>query len=218
MTTNVHEPPEGWVPVDHRFLGLDRRQFKPAIFVLVVGLALIYGLQAINAAIAWDNPTKAGDVLDLGGGATAVPPVGWQLEDGALVGRSKSGVAPTRETTTLVKGGAAIHLTGATFTGSATAFLDQVLSVEDDNGDAAAVSGARTSLTTDSGLVGVVQSDSGPSRDGLYAAFKMSTGDAAAVESAPALVVEVNTAPGQYEQYADQINAFLRSITAGEAE
>lgn len=49
-------PPEGWVPVEHRFLGLDRRQFRPALFVLVVGLVLIYGFQGLNALIPWDQP------------------------------------------------------------------------------------------------------------------------------------------------------------------
>ncbi|SHN44693.1 hypothetical protein [Cryptosporangium aurantiacum] len=210
MSASVQESPQGWVPVEHRFLGLDRRQFKPALFVLVVGLVLIYGFQGLNALIPWDNATKAGDVLDLGRGATAVPPVGWQLEDGARVGESKSGVSATSVRTVLANGGAVIQLEGAKFTGTANAFLDQVLSVRDDDAD---IAGARASFTTDAGLVGVVQSESGPGGEDLLAAFKMATGDAATVEAAPALIVEVTAAPGEFERYQHQIDAFLRSIT-----
>lgn len=47
-----------------------------------MALVLIYGLPALNAAIPWHNEIQAGDVLDLGRGTTAVPPPGWQLEDG----------------------------------------------------------------------------------------------------------------------------------------
>jgi len=212
---DVQRPPDGWVPVEHRLLGLDRRQFKPALFVLAVALILIYGEQALNAAIPWHNAIKPGDVVDLGAGATAVPPVGWQLEDGALVGRT-SGVSPTSSQTTLATGGARIVMQGAAFNGTAAAFLDQVLSVQDDSN--AAVDGSRTSFTTAAGLVGVAQSESGPSGDQIAVAFKMSTGNAAAVQAAPALLIEVATAPGEFEQQSGVIDEFLLSITPGEDE
>jgi hypothetical protein len=91
LAANVPASPPDWVPVEHRWFGLDRRTFKPALLVLAIALVLIYGWQAVNAAIPWDNEIKAGDVLDLGSGATAVPPVGWQLESGALVGGAGAG-------------------------------------------------------------------------------------------------------------------------------
>jgi hypothetical protein len=215
VSLDVQKPPEGWVPVEHRFLGLDRRQFKPALFVLVVALVLIYGEQAISAAIPWHNPIKPGDVVDLGAGATAVPPVGWQLEDGALVGRN-SGVSPTSSQTTLATGGARIDMQGAPFNGTAAAFLTQVLSVQDDSN--AAVDGSRSSFTTAAGLVGVVQSESGPSGDQITVAFKMSDGNAAAVQAAPALLVVVAAAPGEFEQQSGVIQQFLLSVTPGEGE
>ncbi|HET6484436.1 MAG TPA: hypothetical protein VFG35_30945 [Actinoplanes sp.] len=207
MSTDVR----GWVPVEHRWLGLDRRQLKPAIFVLVVALLLIYGWPALNAIIPWDNPIKAGDVLDLGDGATAVPPVGWQLEDGALVS-DKAGVSATSDNVKLAMGGATIELTGAAFTGTAAQFLDQVILSEDPTANISASPG---SFTTTSGLVGVVRSASGSAGDELLAAFKMSSADPAA---APALLVDVNTVPGEYPQYSGEIEAFLRSITAGANE
>jgi hypothetical protein len=200
---------EGWVPVEHRFAGLDRRTFRPALIVLAVALVLIYGLQSLNAAIPWHNEIKAGDVLDLGAGATAVPPVGWELESGTLTGAG--GASPSGLDVRLAHGGAVIDLVGTTFTGTANAFLDQVQRAQ--TGQPAAASADRGSLTTQSGLVGVVQSRSGPSGDELQAAFKMATGTPAVIAAAPALLVQVRTAPGQFEQLQDEVATLLRSIT-----
>jgi hypothetical protein len=201
----------GWVPVEHRWSGLDRRQLKPALFVLAVALLLIYGWPALNAVVPWNNPTRAGDVLDLGAGATAVPPVGWQLEDGALT-RDNAGVSPTSESVKLVKGGAQIQMSGATFSGDAAAFLEQVLDAE---GTDANISGAPATFRTSSGLVGVVRSASGPKGDELIAAFKMS---ASAPDDAPALLVAAATVPGEFQQYSADFETFLRSITPGAGE
>ncbi|MBM2616544.1 hypothetical protein JIG36_13350 [Actinoplanes sp. LDG1-06] len=204
MTTDI----PGWVPVEHRWLGLDRRRLRPAIFVLVVALLLIYGWPALNAIVPWDNPIKAGDVLDLGDGATAVPPVGWQLEDGSLVS-DRAGVSPTNDTVKLAKAGAEIQITGAAFDGTAAQFLEQVIRSEDPDAN---ISGAPSTFTTTSGLVGVVRTASGQSGDELIAAFKMSTTEP---DAAPALLVEASTVPGSFQQYSTEFQALLRSITPG---
>jgi len=49
-------------------------------------------------------------------------------------------------------------------------------------------------------------------------AFKMATGTTQAVDSAPALLVRVRTASGQFERYQDDVGALLRSITPGVAQ
>lgn len=207
----VDTAPRGWVPVEHRFLGLDRRTFAPALSVLAIALLLLYGLPALNAVIPWHNEIRAGDVLDLGDGATAVPPVGWQLEDGVLAGTGSAN--PTSLQVQLAAGGASIVLRGTPFTGTAEAFLDQVQRAE---GSPPGVDGSRGTVTTASGLVGVAQGSTSPTGDGLDVAFKMTTasGEAAA---APALLVRVRTAPGQFERLQDTVGTFLRSITAGAA-
>ncbi|MFF1820775.1 hypothetical protein ACFVWG_25940 [Kribbella sp. NPDC058245] len=114
----------GWVPVEHRWFGLDRRTFKPGLIALGVALLLIYGLQGLNAVIPWHNEIRAGQVLDLGSGATAVPPVGWQLENGTLVGGAGANAFTLQ--VLLVSGGARIELVGTTYNGTAAAFLQQV--------------------------------------------------------------------------------------------
>ena len=62
-----------------------------------------------------------------------------------------------------------------------------------------------------------MQSRTGPSGDGIDVAFKMATGTTQAVDSAPALLVRVRTASGQFERYQDDVGALLRSITPGVA-
>jgi hypothetical protein len=209
VTDSLRTAPEGWIPVEHRVVGLDRRTFRPALIALVIALLLIYGWQALDAAIPWHNEIKAGDVLDLGAGATATPPVGWELESGTLTG--DGGASPTGLQVRLATGGAVIDLVGAPFTGTASGFLDQVQRAEGVRPASAIAS--RASITTEAGLVGVVQSRSGPSGDELQAAFKMSTGTAQAVAAAPALLVQVRTAPGQFEEFQDEVVTLLRSIT-----
>jgi hypothetical protein len=212
MVVGREEAPRGWVPVEHRFLGLDRRTFKAGFSALAVALVLIYGWQALNAAIPWHNQIRAGQVLDLGGGATAVPPVGWQLEQGTLTGGS--GAAATSLQVLLASGGATIEMDGTSYDGSAAGFLDQVQRSE---GDTPGITGARGTLTTDAGLVGVVQSRTGPSGDGIDVAFKMAVGTTQVVNSAPALLVRVRTTSGQFERYQDEVATLLRSITPGVA-
>ncbi|MFI6828603.1 hypothetical protein ACIBG5_15965 [Kribbella sp. NPDC050241] len=209
MTAGTQETPRDWVPVEHRWFGLDRRTFPAGLTSLAIALVLIYGLPALNAAIPWHNQIKAGQVLELGDGATAVPPVGWQLESGSLTGGNATSLQVK-----LASGGATIELTGTSYDGTATAFLDQV---DRSESDAPGVSGRRGTLTTGGGLVGVVESRTSTGGDGIDAAFKMATGTPEAVEAAPALLVRVRTAPGQFEQYQDEVAALLRSITPGPA-
>ncbi|MDX8142043.1 hypothetical protein SK854_07975 [Lentzea sp. BCCO 10_0061] len=201
--------PRGWVPVEHRFLGLDRRTFAPALSVLVIALLLLCGLPALNAVIPWHNEIRAGDVLDLGDGATAVPPVGWQLEGGMLAGTGS--VSPSSLQVQLAAGGAAITLRGTSFTGTADAFLDQVQRSE---GSPPGVDGSRGTVTTASGLTGVAQGSTSPNGDALDVAFKMAVASGEA-EAAPALLVRVRTVPGQFERLQDTVGTFLRSITPG---
>jgi len=209
VTTNVEVAPERLIAIERRFFGLDRRAFKPALFALIVALLLGYGLPALDAAIPWHREIKAGDVLDLGGGATAIPPVGWQLEDGVLAGTAVA--YPTSLNVVLATGGATIVVVGTSFTGTAGAFLDQVRRSEGE--DLTSVNGSRITLTTEAGLAGVVQTRSGPNGDGLDAAFKMATGSPEWIRSAPALLVRIRMAPGQVEHYQDDMAAFLVSIT-----
>jgi hypothetical protein len=209
VTVTVPEPPPGWVPVEHRLFGLDRRTFKPALIALTIALVLAYGLPALNAAIPWHNEIRAGDRLDLGAGATAVPPAGWQLQSGTLTGAAAAN--PVTLQVELATGGATIELRGAPYRGSAAAFLDQV---ERSEGDVPGVDSGRGTVTTAAGLTGVTLAGTGPGGDALDVAFKMAAPGKDA-DAAPALLFRVRTTPGQFERFRDDIGGVLRSIAPG---
>jgi hypothetical protein len=115
------------VPVEHRLLGLDRRQLPLALGILAVILVMTVVLPAIEHAVSWDDPVRAGDVIDMGSGIRFVPPVGWQLEQGARVGDEPgTGVTGAQIEALLVDGGVQVAVEASSFDGDADALLDQV--------------------------------------------------------------------------------------------
>ncbi|WP_405099315.1 hypothetical protein [Micromonospora sp. NBC_01412] len=77
---------EGWVPVERRWLGLDRRSLTPTIMVAAIAVLLTFVVPLIDRAVPQDDPIRAGERLDLGGGIVVTPPAGWELESGIRVG------------------------------------------------------------------------------------------------------------------------------------
>src|SRR6218665_2596803 len=70
-------PIEGHVPVEHRFLGLDRRTTPLALVLVAIAAVFLVVVPSIDRAVGWDDAIEAGDVIDLGDGVTFVPPEGW---------------------------------------------------------------------------------------------------------------------------------------------
>jgi len=206
VTLSALPSPPPRPPVEERWLGLERRTIAPTLAVLAIALLLIYGLPALNSAIPWNNPTRAGDVLDLGQGATAVAPVGWQLESGSLVGGEPAG-----EEVLLARGSTQLQLRVVEFDGTAADFLDQVQQAQ--GPDPTRTQGPRSTLTTGAGLVAVVQNSTSPSGDRLQATVKLAAGSAEAVAAAPGLLVEMASAPGQFEHDQQVATDLLRSVT-----
>lgn len=193
-------------PVEERWFGLERRTIAPTLAVLALALLLIYGLPALNAALPWNNETQAGDVLDLGEGATAVAPVGWQLESGSLVGGEPAG-----SVFLLARGSTQISLQVVDFDGTAAAFLDQVQQAR--GSDPTRTQGPRSTVTSDSGLVGVAQQSTSPRGPLLQATFKLAAGSTEVVEGAPALLVEMGSGPDQFQQDQQVATDLLRSVS-----
>lgn len=212
MTAHSYEPPD-WIPVEYRFLGMDRRRFGLAVGVLIVALALSVGIPVVNALIPWDNPTKPGDVLNLGG-ATATAPVGWQLQTGSLVGK---GGDPGNAV--LARDGATISLRTSYFPGTADKYLDQVLRSEGVQAPAMMSTGmtstGHTSITTPSGLVGAVEAKSGPGGEILWAAFKLAKGTPQEVAAATGLLVRVTAPTDGFMLIQSDVGALLSSLTLG---
>lgn len=201
------------VPVEHRLLGLDRRQLPLALTVLGVILVMVVVIPAIDDAVSWDDPVRAGDVIDMGSGITFVPPVGWQLEGGIRVGDEPvTGVRGDRSSAALVEGGVQVAVEASRFDGDADALLDQVNRLRDDSGaeddEGFHVTGPRRSTTTDAGLTGVTETVSAAAGDATVTAFAIDTGSGTV-----GLTVTVDATPDQYGEHAGDIDALVASIT-----
>lgn len=79
------------MPVENRVWGLDRRSLPWALPVLGLIIVMAWVLPAIARAIPWDDPVEPGDVLFISQPADAfrivfTPAVGWNIEQGVVVG------------------------------------------------------------------------------------------------------------------------------------
>jgi hypothetical protein len=158
MVSPVGQPaPEGWVPVEHRLAGIDKRTIGPSLAVLF--LAIFYGvvIPAIDHSVPYQEPVVAGDVIDLGGGELSfMPAVGWNLAKGVRVGNPRSPV-PQTTLTQLTKGDTSFTVKTGKFNGSAKELLTQVDKVNTQLDDARGLgsSAKRINIATSTGSVGV---------------------------------------------------------------
>lgn len=166
------DPGDRWVPVDRRWLGLDRRTIVPALVVLALALLMGSVLPAINESVAYDDKVVAGDVIEVDGGVTFVPTVGWGITDGVRAGqRPQSGSYP--DTATVVDGDDSFSIRSAPFKGDANALLEQIRTTTTalDGSQGFHFTSDPTDIVTARGDRGVVARFQGARSDGLIAAF-----------------------------------------------
>ena len=214
--TGGHERPSGSrVPVEHRLAGLDRRTIGPALLVLAFAVLLSIVLPAINAAAPYHHEIHAGDVVDLADGRlTLVPAPGWNLAEGARLGRTRSGVSTT-SATQLVDGDANFSVQVGPFDGTPSSLLTRVNQINGglDESRGAGASGARFTVTTADGAVGVGEGFTGLQTQGLIVAFVFE------LPGAGRLGVEM-VASGREDSLAtrrDDIVRMIRSVRVGGA-
>lgn len=158
------------VPVEHRFLGLDKRSFPVAFFVIAVFLLATVAIPLVDKAIDWDDPVRAGDELALSSTITFTPTTGWQVESGFRA--PASGAADRSGPAAVTSGGVTVALTPDAFDGTPSALLKQVQKVTSATDDPTfRIDDEPTTLTTTSGETGVLQTYSSVRGDGLIAAF-----------------------------------------------
>ena len=160
----------GRVPVEHRLLGLDKRSFPYALFVIAVFLVATVLVPRVNDAIAWDDPVRAGEQLALTDTIAFTPATGWNVETGFRVG--EGGSAVTSGEATVAGDGVTFDIVPDTFDGTPGELLDQIEKVTSRTGDPTSRStGDPATITTPAGDVGVIQTYSSVNGDGLVAAF-----------------------------------------------
>lgn len=206
------------VPVDRRWLGMDRRGIPYAVVALALMLVLHWGVPAIDNATAWSNPTVAGDVIDLGRGIRITPPVGWQLEEGILTTDDPVvPVNPDASKVTLANGAVTITVAGASWNGTAEELLDQYNTIRETSDEDAdqlfTVSGERASFVTTSGVTGVQEASTSAEGDGRVFAFVVDDDRGGPI----GVVVSATAADDSLGQYDSQIQNFVSSLTTTEA-
>lgn len=188
------------VPAEHRVLGLDRRTWPPALFVVAVFIVLTIVVPRIDAAIGWDDPVLAGEQLALSDSVVFTPATGWDVEDGYRVGDEgrRSGDA------TVAGEGVTFQVSPDTFDGTPDQLLDQVEKVTSRAVDPTfRVDGDRTTLSTATGETGIAQPYSSVTGDGLVAAF---------VLAGTGLKITAYGPPVQMTAAIDDIQAMISSI------
>ncbi|NMM82844.1 hypothetical protein B2J88_00410 [Rhodococcus sp. SRB_17] len=167
-----YEPDDRWVPVDRRWFGLDRATLVPAAIVLAIAIVMSIVIPAINDSVPYDDGVVAGDVMEIEGGVTFIPALGWGITAGVrATDLPTAGSFPPRAT--LVNGGAMFTVYTAPFAGEANALLEQIKKTSDAlaTEKSLRVSDDSTAITTVDGLRGVLTSYSNSNADGVIAAF-----------------------------------------------
>lgn len=163
----------GWVPVDQRRLGMDRRTLLPAALVVLLFAVATWIVPAINDRVSVDDPIRAGDVIQVGEGVQFVPIAGANLLSGLRQGQA--GPAGYPGTAVVTYGGVAFQVTADTFRGTPVQLLAQIkktnegLRVPENAGFH--VTSDPVTITNETGQRGVAAHFDGTNANGLIAAF-----------------------------------------------
>jgi len=180
------EPDEGWVPADMRFLGVDRRTIAPTLAVFALAVVMSVALPVINAKVPYHDVVKVGDVIELQGGVTFVPDVGWGITSGVRAGQAPlSGEYPA--TGSVEQGALEFRVHTGQFDGDANQLLDQIETTSGaiNHGRGVHMTGAHTTIVTDQGKQGATARVTGPHTGGVIAAFVFEGRGVEAVATGP---------------------------------
>ena len=134
----VGTAPEGWVPVERRWLGLDRRSIVPAVVVVALVVLMSIVLPAINAATPYNDKVVSGDVMQVQYGVQFTPTPGWGITSGVRVGDAPAG-GGYPASASVTTGSVVLTVKVDKYTGTAGKLLNKIRSTSD-------------RLKTDSGL------------------------------------------------------------------
>lgn len=183
------------VPIEHRWLGLDRRLFGPTLGIAVVVLLWAVLLPAIDDAVPFAEEIPAGTVIDVGPKVQFTPHHGWGFTSAGQIGAASVSIH---------RGGLIFTVTAGSFGGSA----DELMDVLNDQLDLDRIAGPRATVHTNQGVTGVSEAFHGPDYQGqLFSLTDEGVG------------VEVNVqGPGRsLHQYQGEVDQMVASIRFAEA-
>ena len=166
------------LPTDERrALPIDPRTIAPALLVFALAVVMSVVLPNLDSRATYRHQIHAGDVVEVAGGITLVPAPGWDLANGALVGKTRSAIGPTASSE-LVHGSVTFFLQVAPFVGTPSALLTRIDKLNDDlhrsrGRDAGTTD--RYEVKTAQGAVGVAENFVGVARQGSVVAFVLTS-------------------------------------------
>ncbi|QNG38582.1 hypothetical protein F1C76_20355 [Geodermatophilaceae bacterium NBWT11] len=202
------------VPVEHRFLGLDRRTIPLAAVALVVWLLWAVVLPWIDSRIAYTDEIEAGDVLQVDQTVTFVPAAGWELIQGLRTTDETTSGDTFTQATEVSAVGVAIAAQPGPWTGTDTELLGQITDIPAAGIDTQGLrlAGDPVTVTTDSGQQGVAQGYVTPRTSGIAVAFVYEEGG-----DSRGLVVNVIGPPAQLTDHAQEVADMIESFTFEDA-
>lgn len=201
--TSTMKSPDDWVPVERRWLGMDRATLVPAAVVTALVVLAFWVLPAIDDHLQVDDPIRPGDVVQVGS-VELVPATGWNLVAGVRQGEAKAtGMYPQQ--TVLTSGGLTFQVLVDDYDGTAAELLEQVERNNEQVQDIAfAVSGDPTTIQNTDGDRGALATFTSADSDGFLAAYVF---DGVGVE-----VVAVGPTSLSGDRLGDEVARMLLSI------
>ncbi|MFF5296056.1 hypothetical protein [Paractinoplanes globisporus] len=160
-----------WVPVERRFLGLDRRTLLPAAVVVALFALAVWLLPYLNDQVKVDDPIVAGDVIQVGPDIQFVPAAGANLRSGIRQGQA--GPTGYPDTAVVTFEGIGFEVIADAYSGTPAQLLEQIKKNDEglrDNGGLRVTSDPVT-ITNDTGDEGVLARYDGNGSIGAIAAF-----------------------------------------------
>ena len=191
------------VPVEHRFGGLERRSFLPALVAVGIWLLWAVALPHLDTAVEHEDPVRAGERFAISEDLAVTPPPGWNVLAGfRTTDAPATGVG---NQAAFSNGTVNVVVTTDTYDGTAEELLEQIDRVTAATGsvDGFTVGDGRSTITTDSGLTGVAETFTGRGVEGTTAAF---------VSDGTGIEVSVAGQPDQETASTRQVTQLIESI------
>ncbi len=159
------------VPVEQRWLGLDRRSLPYGLVALAILALWAWVLPWVNGRVAWDDPTRAGDAIQVTENVTMTVPPGWGVVAGLRTTDDPRGPDQSAPQVVLVKDGVVFSILQGPFAESPTRLLDQANRITGAQSSGFHTSDETHNVTTAGGLRGVTENFTAPAAIGNVTAF-----------------------------------------------
>ena len=202
------------VPVQHRFGGLDRRSFVPALVVVGIWLLWAVAVPHLDGAIDHEDQVRSGERFAISDELAITPPSGWDVISGFRV--TDVPATGSGDEAVFSNGTVTVIVSTDDYTGTPNDLLEQIDKVTSATGavESFHVTDGRASVTTSTGLTGVSETYTGRGFEGTITAF-VSDGTGIQVQSAGQPDQETAVSR-QIAHMIDSIGAWDPSDTAAE--